>query len=109
MYAPHMDVGDFVVVINASQIRLTGQKLEQKRYYRYSGYPGGLKFDVLKDVLKAHPERVLEHAVEGMLPRNTLGRGIFGRLKVYPGPNHPHRAQVGTAKPEDPSQQRGDR
>lgn len=97
MYAPHADTGDFVVVVNARQVRLTGRKLEQKTYYRHSGWVGGLKSRTAGQVLEgAHPERVVESAVRGMLPKNTLGRKIFGKLKVYAGPQHPHAAQ----KPE---------
>jgi large subunit ribosomal protein L13 len=93
-YVPYMDVGDFVVVVNAQKVRVTGNKLEQKRYYRHSGYPGGLKSVTLGVELNAHPIRVIEHAVRGMLPHNSLGRQMYRKLKVYPGPTHPHRAQV---------------
>ncbi len=93
-YAPHMDVGDFVVVVNAEKIRVTGDKLEDKNYYRHSGYPGGLKTITLGTQLRAHPERVIEHAVRGMLPHNSLGRAMYRKLKVYAGPSHPHSSQV---------------
>ena len=98
MYAPHADTGDFIVVVNARQVRLTGRKLEQKTYYRHSGWVGGLKSRTAGQVLAgAHPERVVESAVRGMLPKNSLGRKLFGKLKVYAGPEHPHAAQ----KPEE--------
>lgn len=93
-YAPHMDVGDYVVVINAEKVRVTGDKLEEKRYYRHSGYPGGIRSVTLGTQLRAHPARVIEHAVRGMLPHNALGRAMYRKLKVYPGPKHPHGAQV---------------
>ncbi len=93
VYSPSMDVGDFVVVINADKIRVTGRKPDQKMYYRYSGYPGGLKSISLRDQLAEHPERVLKAAVRGMLPHNRLGRAMFKKLKVYKGAEHPHAAQ----------------
>lgn len=93
-FAGHMDLGDFVVVVNASRIRVTGNKLRQKMYYRHSGYPGGFKSVVLGDVLERHPDRVIKHAVKGMLPHNALGRKLLSKLKVYAGPTHPHRGQV---------------
>jgi len=93
-YAPHMDVGDFVVVVNAEKVRVTGDKLENKNYYRHSGYPGGLTTISLAAQLRAHPERVLEHAIRGMLPHNALGRAMYRKLKVYAGPSHPHSSQV---------------
>ena len=92
-YTPHVDTGDFVVVINAEKIAVTGKKLEQKRYYRHSGYPGGLKSRTLEEVLATRPERVIEHAVKGMLPKGPLGRKMLSKLKVHPGPTHPHAAQ----------------
>ena len=95
-YTPHIDVGDFVVVINASQVAVTGNKREQKRYYRHSGYPGGLRSRTLGDQLERRPEEVIRRAVRGMLPRNRLARRQLTKLKVYPGPDHPHAAQ----KPE---------
>ncbi len=94
MYAPHMDVGDFVIVVNAEKVRVTGNKLENKNYYRHSGYPGGIKSVALGRQLQAHPTRVIEHAVRGMLPHNVLGRSMYRKLKVYAGPSHPHGAQV---------------
>jgi len=92
-FAPHMDNGDFVIVVNADKIKVTGNKLTQKKYYRHSGYPGGLKETDLRTLLGSKPERVIEHAVKGMLPKNALGRAIFKKLKVYAGPEHPHAAQ----------------
>jgi large subunit ribosomal protein L13 len=92
-FAEHMDLGDFVVVVNASAIRLTGNKAQQRFYYRHSTYPGGLKAVALGDVLARHPERVIKHAVRGMLPHNALGRKVLSKLKVYAGPQHPHAAQ----------------
>ena len=99
-YTPHMDNGDFVVVVNASKVRVTGAKMQQKMYYRHSGYPGGLKETPLPVMLERHPERVVQQAVKGMLPHNRLGRKILRHLKVYGGPDHPHEAQVnaGAAK-----------
>ena len=93
-YTPHSLTGDFVVVVNASRIRVTGRKLEQKTYYRHSGYVGNLKTFVLQDMLKRNPERVIQLAVKGMLPKNNLGRQMLSRLKVYAGEEHPHQAQV---------------
>ena len=92
-YATHADTGDHVIVVNAAQVRVTGRKLEQKKYYRHSGYPGGLRTSTLAQELAKRPERVIEHAVRGMLPKNNLGRQILGKLKVYAGPAHPHTAQ----------------
>lgn len=92
-YTPHADVGDFVVVINADKVRLTGKKWEKKRYYRHSGYMGGLKVTVAKDMADKKPEEILKHAVKGMLPKNSLGKAMFKKLKVYAGDNHPHDAQ----------------
>lgn len=93
IYSPAVDAGDYVIVINAEKIRVTGRKLDQKIYYRYSGYPGGLKQITLRDLLKKHPVRAIEHAVRGMLPKNRVGRKMFKKLKVYAGPQHPHQAQ----------------
>lgn len=93
IYTPHVDCGDYVIVINAEQIHTTGQKQTQKIYYRHSNYPGGLKEISLRDQLQKFPNRVLEAAVRGMLPRNRLGRQMFRKLKVYAGPSHPHEAQ----------------
>ncbi len=92
-YTPHIDTGDFVVVINAEKIAVTGKKLEQKRYYRHSGYPGGLRSRTLNEMLDRQPEEVIRKAVKGMLPRNKLGRAQLTKLKVYAGPDHPHAAQ----------------
>lgn len=93
MYSPSVDTGDFVIVVNAEKIHVTGRKLDQKIYYRYSGYPGGLKEVTLRNLLQRYPARVIEHAVRGMLPKNRLGRQMFKKLKVYAGPDHPHAAQ----------------
>ncbi|HEV3408397.1 MAG TPA: 50S ribosomal protein L13 [Gaiellaceae bacterium] len=95
-YTPHVDTGDFVVVVNAEKIAVTGKKLEQKMYYRHSGYPGGLRARPLSDELKRRPTEVIRKAVKGMLPRNRLARQQLTKLKVYAGPEHPHEAQ----KPE---------
>lgn len=92
-FAPHMDMGDYVVVINAEKIHVTGNRLEQKTYYRHSGYPGGLKSLTLRQMLDKHPERVLQLAVKGMLPKNRLGRAMAKKLKVYAGAEHPHAGQ----------------
>jgi large subunit ribosomal protein L13 len=92
-YTPHVDVGDFVVVVNAEQIAVTGDKLHAKMYYRHSGYPGGLKKRTLNDMLERRPEEVIRLAVKGMLPRNRLARKQLTKLKVYAGPDHPHAAQ----------------
>jgi len=93
-YTPYEDVGDFVVVINAEKVHVTGRKLDQKMYYRHTGYPGGIKSISLRKKMQKHPERVIEHAVKGMLPRGPLGRRQFKKLKVYTGPEHPHQAQL---------------
>lgn len=95
-YAPHVDTGDFVIILNAAKVKLTGRKLEQKLYYRHSGYPGGLKSTKAEKMLNDKPERMFELAVKGMLPRNSLGRAQLKKLKVYAGETHPHDAQ----KPE---------
>jgi large subunit ribosomal protein L13 len=94
IFAPHLDTGDFVIIINAEKIALSGNKLEQKRAYRHSGYPGGLRSLAYKDLLAKHPERAVEKAIKGMLPHTKLGRAQFGKVKVYAGPNHPHQAQM---------------
>jgi large subunit ribosomal protein L13 len=93
VFAPHVDTGDFVIVVNADKLVLTGNKLEDKRAYRHSGYPGGLRSVAYRDLMAAHPERVVQKAVRGMLPKNSLGRRMLRKLKVYPGPDHPHQAQ----------------
>jgi large subunit ribosomal protein L13 len=92
-YTPHVDTGDFVVIVNADKIKVTGAKAATKVYYRHSGYPGGLKEETFAKAMERHPERVIEHAVKGMLPKNTLGRAMGKKLKVYAGPDHPHKAQ----------------
>ncbi len=92
-YSPSIDTGDYVIVVNAEKIHVTGRKLDQKVYYRYTGYPGGLREITLRDQLQRHPTRVVEHAVRGMLPKNRLGRQMIKKLKVYAGPDHPHEAQ----------------
>jgi len=92
-FAYHMDGGDFVVIINAEKIKVTGNKYEDKKYYRHTGYPGGIKETNLKQMMESKPERVLEKAIKGMLPHTKLGRALFRKLKVYAGSNHPHSAQ----------------
>ena len=92
-YTPHCDVGDFVVVVNAEKISVTGNKRQDKRYYRHSGYPGGLRSRTLNDMLERRPAEVIRTAVRGMLPRTRLGRAQLRKLKVYAGPDHPHSAQ----------------
>lgn len=92
-YTPHIDGGDFVIVVNASRVKLTGRKLDQKTYYRHSGYPGGIKSVTARRMLETHPERVLEAAVKGMLPKGPLGRKMIRKLKVYAKAEHPHAAQ----------------
>jgi large subunit ribosomal protein L13 len=93
IFAPHVDTGDFVIVINADKVSLSGQKLEQKKAYRHSGYPGGLRSVSYGDLMAKRPDRAVEKAVRGMLPKTTLGRKTLGKLKVYAGPTHPHAAQ----------------
>jgi large subunit ribosomal protein L13 len=93
IFAPHVDTGDFVIVVNAEKVALSGRKLEQKRAYRHSGYPGGLRSVAYGELMDRHPERVIEKAVRGMLPKNSLGRSMLRKLKVYAGPDHPHQAQ----------------
>ena len=92
-FTPHVDTGDFIVVTNADKIALTGQKYDQKKYYRHSGYPGSIKETTAGEMLQKHPERVLLHAVRGMLPKNRLGRQMLKKLKIYAGTTHPHQAQ----------------
>jgi large subunit ribosomal protein L13 len=92
-FSPATDVGDYVVVVNAEKIHVTGRKMQQKKYYRHSGYPGGLTEITLADQLARHPTRVIQAAVRGMLPRNRLGRKMLKKLKVYAGPEHPHQSQ----------------
>ena len=92
-FTPHVDTGDYIIVVNASKLRVTGNKMTDKKYYRHSGFPGGLKSETFNEAIERHPERVLEHAIKGMLPKNTLGRAMGKKLKVYAGPEHPHQAQ----------------
>ncbi len=102
-FVHHMDVGDYVVVVNAARVAVSGRsKPAQKQYYRHSGYLGSLRAVSLQDMLSRHPERVIEHAVRGMLPKNSLGRAMFRKLRVYAGADHPHAGQVG-AQTGDPS------
>lgn len=103
-YTPHTLTGDFVIVVNASKVRVTGRKETQKTYYRHSGYTGNLKTVVLKDIRESHPERIVQMAVKGMLPRTKLGRDMLKRLKVYGGGSHPHKAQI----PASPTPTNGD-
>jgi large subunit ribosomal protein L13 len=98
MYAPHLDTGDFVIVVNAAKVAVTGRKVAQKKYYRHTQYPGGLREVGYQKMLATHPERVIEHAVKGMLPHNRLGAAIFRKLKVYAGPTHRHEAQVNAGR-----------
>ena len=93
IYTPHVDTGDFVVIINADKIRLTGNKIDKKEYYRHTGYPGGLRVKKAKDLLQNAPEEVINSAIRGMMPKNRLGRVQFKKLKVYRGAEHPHKAQ----------------
>ncbi len=93
VYTPHVDTGDYLVVINAEKIHTTGTKVQDKKYHRFTGYIGNLKTETLGQALDRHPERVIETGVKGMLPKNPLGRAMFRKLKVYAGPNHPHTAQ----------------
>ena len=92
-FAPHMDNGDFVIIVNADKVALTGAKLAQKKAYRHSGYPGGLTATTYSEFLEKNPEKAVEKAIRGMLPKNTLGRDQLSKLKVYAGPSHPHAAQ----------------
>ena len=94
IFTPHVDTGDFVVVINAGKVHLTGNKLDNKMYYRHSGYPGGIKSSSAGELLEKKPETIIKHAVRGMLPKNKLGREQFRKLKVYPGKEHPHTSQM---------------
>jgi len=93
IFTPHVDTGDFVIIVNAEKVRFTGNKLEQKAYYHHSGYPGGLKKKTAGDIMKNTPERIISSAVRGMLPKNRLGRRQLSKLKVYSGADHPHKAQ----------------
>jgi large subunit ribosomal protein L13 len=100
-FTPHVDTGDYVIVVNAEKIAVTGQKLDQKRYYRHSGYPGGLRSRTLREELERRPTEVIRTAVKGMLPRNRLARRQITKLKVYAGPDHPHEAQNPQPLPKD--------
>ena len=100
IYSRNLDTGDFVVVINADKVRVTGNKAKQKLYYRHSGYPGGLKSISLEEMMQTNPTRVIEHAVKGMLPKNRLGNSMMKKLKVYVGDTHPHLAQIKAASAE---------
>ena len=93
IYSPHLDVGDYVVVVNAERIAVTGRKMDQKMYYRHTGYPGGIRESNLRDLLARHPTYAVKYAVRGMLPKNRLGRKMIKKLKIYAGPEHPHQAQ----------------
>lgn len=92
-YSPHQDTGDFVIIINAEKINLTGKKMQQKKYFRHSGYPGGVTETPVSLLMQTHPEQVIESAVKRMLPKNSLGRKMGKKLKIYAGPDHPHKAQ----------------
>ena len=104
VFTPHVDCGDFVIVVNAAKVQLTGRKLEQKQYYRHSTWPGGLKKMSAKEMLERKPNEIVRHAVKGMLPKGRLGRQMITKLKIYEGPEHPHQAQ----KPERLSFERGE-
>lgn len=97
-YSPHLDMGDFVVVVNAEKVRVTGNKMQDKKYYRHTGYMGGLKTTTLETMMQRQPGRVIEAAVRGMLPRNRLSRHVYRHLKVYAGPDHPHAAQINASR-----------
>jgi len=99
MFTPNIDAGDFVIVVNAEKVKVTGKRTELKDYFHYTGYPGGAVFESFKDLVKKNPQKVFEHAVKGMLPHNRLGRRILKKLKVYPGTEHPHAAQKPVALP----------
>jgi large subunit ribosomal protein L13 len=106
-YSPHLDMGDFVIIVNADKIRVTGKKLDDKIYYRHTGYIGGLKETTLSDMLARNPRRVIELSVRGMLPRNRLSRQLLGHLKVYAGPVHPHEAQVNESRKKEDRRKKG--
>ena len=101
MFSPSLDVGDYVVVINAAQVAVSGRKMDDKLYHRHSGYPGGLRTIRLRDLMAKFPERVIEAAVRGMLPKNRLGRAQYRHLRVYAGPEHPHAGQMAVAPPTE--------
>ncbi len=103
-YSRHLDMGDYVVVVNAEKIRVTGNKLRDKKYYRHTGYMGGIRETTLGVMLQRRPRRVVELAVRGMLPRNRLGRQLYRHLKVYAGPDHPHEAQVNASRKREAAQ-----
>lgn len=92
-FTPNADLGDFVVIVNAAKVKVTGKRAELKEYFHYTGYPGGAKLERFRELIQKNPQRIVEHAVRGMLPHNRLGRQIFKKLKVYAGPEHPHTAQ----------------
>jgi len=94
VFTPNADTGDFIIVVNADKVKLTGRKLTDKVYYHHSGYIGGIKAETAKEMMEKHPERIIEKAVQGMLPKNTLGRQMLKKLKVYTGTEHPHKAQA---------------
>lgn len=98
LYVPHLLTGDYVIVLNADKIRVTGNKMSQKMYYRHSGYHGGLTERAMEQVMDRHPDRVIRQAVKGMLPKNSLGRKMLKRLKIYTGTSHPHEAQISAGK-----------
>jgi large subunit ribosomal protein L13 len=106
-FSPHLEMGDYVIIVNAARVRVTGRKLQDKIYYRHSGYHGGLKSVTLGQLMATRPARVVEMAVRGMLPHNTLGRQLFKNLKVYAGPEHPHEAQVRGSEKEAAAAQGG--
>jgi large subunit ribosomal protein L13 len=106
-YSPHLDMGDFVIIVNADKVRVTGKKLDDKIYYRHTGYIGGLKETTLSDMLARNPRRVIELSVRGMLPRNRLSRQLLGHLKVYAGSVHPHEAQVNESRKKEDRRRRG--
>jgi large subunit ribosomal protein L13 len=101
MFARNIDTGDYVVIVNAAKVRVTGKKVREKIYYRYSGYPGGMREVTFAEMIQKHPTRVIEHAIKGMLPHTRLGRAMYKKLKVYAGDKHPHQAQVAGSKESD--------
>jgi large subunit ribosomal protein L13 len=92
-FSPHLDTGDFVIIVNAEKVKITGSKMDQKTYFRHSGHPGASKFTTVREMMEKRPEEVVRHAVRGMLPKNKLGRKMLKKLRVYAGPDHPHQAQ----------------
>lgn len=98
IFTPNADTGDYVVIVNAAKVKVTGKKAKEKIYYRYSGYPGGMREVTFTEMIQKHPERVIEHAVKGMLPHTRLGRAMYKKMKVYAGDKHPHQAQVAGLK-----------